>query len=160
MEGPRARGVLAFLLGVGLALTLFAPAPGANGASPEELHAAVNRVRMEQHLRPLDSRAELAAVAEQHARDMIARGYLSHVSPEGKNPLERAQGAGLAGFRLLAENIGVTSVRTDPHLAVLSDWLRSPDHRANILHPAFNAAGIGRAEGGGQVIYVQLFAAY
>lgn len=154
------RGIAAFLLGVGVTLTLFTPSPHAGLASPADLLRAVNRVRSEHHLRELDPRPDLARVAEAHARDMLEHRYLSHVDLQGQNPLERTQGAGLEGFRLLAENIGATTVRTDPHLAVLHDWLRSHDHRQNLLHSSFNATGIGAATDGAQVIYVQLFAAY
>lgn len=157
---PRLSSVLAFLLGFAIAIFLLTPPLGADEPEGAVVLEAVNDVRAEHHLRILEPRSELARVAEAHARDMLSRGYLSHINPEGQDPLERVQEAGVAGFRLLAENIGATTVAADPHVAVIRDWLASPRHRENLLHPAFNATGIGVAVGNGQTIYVQLFAAY
>jgi uncharacterized protein YkwD len=159
-NSPTLSSIIAFLVGFGLAIFLLTPPLAAGEQEADVMLEAVNEVRGTHHLRAVEPRPELARVAEAHARDMLSRGYLSHVNPEGKNPLERVQEAGVAGFRLLAENIGATTVTPNPHVAVVRDWLASPRHRENLLHPAFNATGIGVAVGDGQTIYVQLFAAY
>ena len=160
-EGPTLAGVAAFLLALGLVVSCLSPPLEARLDDPTVLLEAVNAIRREHRLRALEPRPDLAKVARAHARDMAQRGYLSHVSPEGKDPLERARSAGLDGFRLLAENIGASSVRGDRHRAVIESWLRSPEHRRNLLHPAFNTTGIEIIETpAGETLYVQLFAAY
>jgi uncharacterized protein YkwD len=160
-EPPSLASLVGFLLGFGLALALFMPAHAEESLDSLSLVDAVNEVRAEHHLRVLDTRLELARVAQAHAEDMAQRDYLSHVNPEGLNPLDRARAAGVEGFRLLAENIGATSVHEDPYRAVLLEWLASPVHRENLLHPAFNTTGLGIARTpDGRTIYVQLYASY
>lgn len=160
-ESPSLVGLIGFLLGVWVAMTILTAALPARSEESHPLLEAVSGVRAEHHLRLLVPRPDLARVAQAHAEDMARRDYLSHINPEGLNPLTRAQAAGLEGFRLLAENIGLTSVRADPHRAVLEEWLQSHDHHENLVHPAFNATGLGVAEtSDGRTIYVQLYAAY
>jgi uncharacterized protein YkwD len=131
-------------------------------AEPEEtLRARVNDVREEHHLRLLEPSDALAEVARAHAEDMAKNGYLDHVNPDGLNPLERVQAAGVDGFRLLAENIGATNVAGDRIAEVVSSWMNSPLHRENLLNPAFNQCGAGFARGrNGELIAVQLYATF
>ena len=107
------RAALSF--GIGFAAVIWlATAPLEALAGPEgELLARVNQLRAQHKLIGLAPSQELARVARAHAEDMAQRSYLSHVNPEGQNPLQRAQAAGLSGFRLFAENIGATSVAGD-----------------------------------------------
>ncbi len=131
-------------------------------AGPEaELLERVNAVRTQHKLIELAPSQELARVARAHAEDMARRGYLSHVNPEGEDPLQRAQGAGVSGFRLFAENIGATTVSGDRVRTIVEEWMRSRDHRENLLNPAFNTSGVGVVESGsGQTIIVELYASY
>ena len=161
VQTPNLTTLAALLLALTLTSSCLSPRIEARLDDNAALVEAVNRVRGEHRLRVLEQRADLARIALAHAEDMAHRSYLSHVTPEGLNPLHRAQSAGLDGFRLLAENIGVTSVRGDRRAAVIEEWLRSPDHRRNLLHPAFNATGVGITESPrGETLYVQLFATY
>ncbi len=144
------------------AVVWLATAPLEALAGPEaELLARVNDVRAEHKLIELAPSQELARVARAHAEDMARRGYLSHTNPEGQNPLERAQSAGLSGFRLFAENIGASTVSGDRVRTIVDEWMRSRDHRENVLNPAFNTSGVGVAEtSAGQTIVVELYATY
>ncbi|MFI5315822.1 MAG: CAP domain-containing protein [Myxococcota bacterium] len=149
--------------GAGFAAVVWlATAPLEALAGPEaELFARVNRERAEQQLIPLRASPELAAVARAHAEDMARRGYLAHESPEGKNPLDRVTAAGVSGFRLLAENIGQSSVGGDRVEAIVVEWMRSHDHRENVLNPAFNTAGVAVVDApGGETIVVELYATF
>ncbi len=156
--GQALRASLAFLLG--FAIPVFASeAPLSALVGPlAELHERVNRVRREHHLVELLPDSRIAAIAQAHADDMAAHGYVSHTDRAGRNPLERAQLAGLDGFRLLAENIGASTISGDRIASVVEEWLRSPSHRENLLTPAFRATGLGVAErADGATIYVQLY---
>ena len=74
---------------------------------------------------------------------------------------ERVRAAGIDGFRLLAENIGTTTMPGDRVTALIEGWMDSPIHRENILNPAFNTTGIAVVEtSDGRTIAVQLFATY
>jgi uncharacterized protein YkwD len=158
------RGVRAGLwFGAGFAAVIWLTiAPLEALAGPEaELFARVNAVRAEHQLIPLRGSPELAAVARAHAEDMARRGYLAHESPEGKNALDRVTSAGVTGFRLLAENIGQSNVAGDRVDAIVVEWMRSHDHRENVLNPAFNTAGVAVVEApGDKTIVVELYATY
>jgi uncharacterized protein YkwD len=126
-----------------------------------EMLARVNAARRSAGLPPLRRNLDLDRAAQAHARDLLARGYYSHVSPEGTNPFSRA---GAAGYRadLIAENL---HDRTAPVEVVLEEWLRSPAHRRNLLDPGAHELGVGLAIGPGygldpsgyRVIWVQSF---
>jgi uncharacterized protein YkwD len=153
------RAALSFGLGFGAVVWLFtAPFPALAGPDAD-LHARVNAVRAEHKLIALAGSSELAAVARAHASDMLRRNYLSHDNPEGQNPLQRVQAAGLSGFRLLAENIGATT-ESYALARIVTEWMRSHDHRENLLNPAFNTTGLAVVSDGTRTIAVQLYATY
>ncbi len=124
------------------------------------LHREVNAIRVRHHLILLERRADLDRVARIHSADMAQRGYLSHESPEGRNPIDRiAEGAG-SGFTLAGENLGTTD-RGNSSREILEGWLASPAHRQNLLAPPFNATGIGVARNpDGSWVYTQVYVTY
>ncbi|MBT37468.1 MAG: hypothetical protein CL938_02840 [Deltaproteobacteria bacterium] len=158
---------MAFLLGFVIALWLSPFLIGvAHGDAAESrwgdaeasLLEAVNAERERMHLIPLLRNRDLDAVARAHSADMARRNYLSHVNPEGLNPLERVQEAGIGGLTLVAENAGLTD-RNDPTLEILQSWLTSPEHRRNLHAPPFNRTGLGIVRAGNGTWYVtQLYA--
>ena len=60
----------------------------------DQIIAGVNRERAKASLPPLTPNAQLLSTAVQHAKDMHARGYFSHYSPEGKNFVDRIKDSG------------------------------------------------------------------
>ena len=160
-------GAIAFLLGLWIALLLSPFAgraetsePAAFAALETELHRSVNAEREARHLIRLERRVELDAVARAHSADMARRAYLSHVTPEGQDPVARLERAGLSGFSLAAENAGLTS-KAEPNRAILSGWLASPTHRENLHAPPWNATGIGVAQApDGTLYFTQLYVTY
>jgi uncharacterized protein YkwD len=169
------RQVTPFLLGFGLivscatsqlsALEGVPPACARDKAEScrveRDVFRRINDVRERYHLKPLRGRTDLARVALAHANDMARNDYRSHVDLQGRNPLDRVQGAGVDGFALLAENIGASNVSGSRIESVVEHWLRSTSHRENLLNPAFNSTGVGVAEApDGTTIYVQLFATF
>lgn len=155
------RPSLAFLIGFGSVLAATEGSLEAFADQEERLRESVNSVRVERHLQALRPLPTLADVARAHALDMARRGYRAHIDPEGRNPLDRTQAAGVKGFRLLAENIGASDVTGDRLGAIVAAWLESPIHRENLLNPAFNATGVGLARSAaGETIVVQLYATF
>ena len=151
----------AFLLGLWLALLAWPGYAGAAGAGFGALEAAfheqINAFRASQHLISLQRLPEIDRVAQAHSEDMAQRHYLSHVSPEGKNPVDRLRAGGISGFTLAAENAGMTS-RGNPNDEIFQGWLHSADHRRNLVAPPFNATGIGIARAAdGTYYYTQLY---
>ena len=109
----------------------------------------LNAERAAHGLKPLRADPELAEVARAHSRDMFARGYFSHVNPDGKDPFDRIRQAKV-GFRTAGENLALAQTLPQAHQGLMN----SPGHRANILRPAFGRVGIGIVDGGrrGQMV--------
>ncbi len=117
-------------------------------ASPRpDLEAAMlvllNEERRAHGLAPLEADPKAAEVARMHSRDMFARGYFAHVSPEGEDAFERMRHAGLR-FGAAGENLALARTLPMAHQGLMN----SSGHRANILRPAFRRVGIGILDGG------------
>ena len=103
----------------------------------------VNEERAKKRLAPLQADTALTSVGREHLKDMFARGYFSHYSPEGKDPFYRMREAHIP-FLAAGENLALAPTLHTAH----SNLMHSPGHRANILNPAFKKAGIGVVESG------------
>lgn len=88
---------------------------------------------------PLSWNDGVAAVAQAHSQDMVDRGFFSHTNPDGESPFDRLSGAGISYSRA-AENIAWGHPSAD---AVLSAWLGSAGHRANIENCLLTQHGVG-----------------
>ncbi|HYE64054.1 MAG TPA: CvpA family protein [Pyrinomonadaceae bacterium] len=119
----------------------------ANSKPRPELEAQmlelVNQERAAAGLGPLAADPELKEVARQHSADMFARGYFSHITPEGHSPFDRIRAAGIT-FRIAGENLALAPTVAIAHTGLMN----SPGHRANILRPQFGRVGIGIMDGG------------
>jgi uncharacterized protein YkwD len=108
-----------------------------------EMLELVNNERTKRGIRPLQLDPELTAVARAHSKDMFARGYFAHMTPEGKSPFDRMKDANVQ-FLTAGENLALAHSLSIAH----NGLMRSPGHRANILNPAFGRVGIGILDGG------------
>jgi uncharacterized protein YkwD len=114
---------------------------------------AVNAVRIENGLAPVQLSAELNAAAETHARDMSVQQRAWHFGSDLTSPRERAFRAGYRG-EVVGENL---SEGSDSDLTVLATWLDFADTRAVILDPAARGLGIGwYQEPTGKIWWVEL----
>lgn len=82
---------------------------------------------------------DVAAVAQAHSEDMVARDFFSHTNPDGLSPFDRLAEAGI-GYSGAAENIAYGYATAE---AVLAAWLGSPGHRANIENCSLTEHGVG-----------------
>lgn len=105
--------------------------------------ALVNEERLKNNLRPLKPDPEASAVARAHSRDMFARSYFAHVTPDGNSPFDRMQQAGLR-YIIAGENLALARNVPMAHEGLMN----SPGHRANLLRPVFGRIGIGILDGG------------
>jgi uncharacterized protein YkwD len=103
----------------------------------------INKEREAKGILPLSADPELTEVARAHSRDMFARGYFSHSTPDGADPFDRIRGANVR-YLIAGENIALAPTLPLAHEGLM----KSPGHRANILRPAFGRVGIGIVDGG------------
>lgn len=103
----------------------------------------LNKERAAQGLPPLKADPEMQKLARDHSREMLARGYFSHVSPEGKDLSDRMRAEHL-GYLQAGENLALAPSLAGAHQGLM----HSPGHRANILRKQFGRVGIGILDGG------------
>ncbi|MBU6323398.1 hypothetical protein KGQ55_01785 [Patescibacteria group bacterium] len=110
---------------------------------PGALVALANQDRATNDVPPVTENAALDKAAAAKAKDMAAKGYFSHVSPDGTTPWQWLSGAGY-DYSYAGENLAVNfSDSKDVETA----WMNSPMHRANLLKPQYTEVGIGVADG-------------
>ncbi len=103
----------------------------------------VNQERAKEGLPPVVADPALTAIARAHSKDMFARGYFAHKTPEGKDPFDRMDEAKIK-FRTAGENLALAQTLDIAH----KNLMLSPGHRANIMNPSFGRLGIGVLDGG------------
>lgn len=117
--------------------------------------AAVNRERAAAGVGAVSMCASLQRAAQAHSTDQAQRSTMSHTGGDGSTLSVRADRAGYAGWRRLAENVAAGQ----PDVAsVVGAWMRSPGHRANLLDGRLAHIGVGRvADTSGRLYWTQNF---
>ena len=141
--------------------------------------ALVNQKRANLGTPTLETSAELVAIATKHSEDMAARDCFAHDSPEGDTYLDRYREVGFSCGRSVdrvihqgAENIyqgwasnsltirdwRIVTIKVSNGQALASEavreWMQSPGHRANFLHPVWGQQGIEVAVGAGNNVNI------
>lgn len=134
------------------------PEPGAPGGdSAASLRAQVldlvNTERARNGCGALRESGQLRTAAQRHSDDMAARGYFDHTNPDGAGPGDRITAAGYR-WRAYGENIakGQQDARS-----VMTAWMNSSGHRANILNCTFTELGVEVRLGSGGPWWTQNF---
>jgi uncharacterized protein YkwD len=122
-------------------------------ASPErELFDAMNRERVAHELPLLRWNDSLAVAARKHASEMAHKDALSHQFPGEPNLPTRVKQTG-AHFVWLSENVALGPNASTIH----ASFVKSPNHRSNILDTDMNVVGVGIVERNGQLFAVEDF---
>jgi len=87
--------------------------------------------------RPVRWNGSLAEASRQHSEDMARWNYFSHSGRDGSNPAQRVERAGYR-YRATAENIAAGQMKPEEAVA---GWIKSPDHCANLMNPAYTEMG-------------------
>lgn len=129
----------------------------------------INRKRAENGESPLAISPKLQQAAEGHCEELIADDYFAHVSPSGETPVDRIRDTGYIpntsdGY-VIGENLAWGTYQLSTPQAIVSAWIASPGHLANILETQYTETGIGvisavpssLAEGAPGATYAQEF---
>lgn len=114
--------------------------------------AEVNAARAQNGLSALTLDANMNRAAAVRATE-LAQSF-SHTRPNGSRGLTALNEAGVS-YRTAGENIASGQQSAQ---AVVSAWMNSSGHRANILSSLFGRMGVGQATIGRRTYWVQLFA--
>jgi len=110
----------------------------------------VNSARAMHGVRPLRASRLLHRSAQRHSRDMVARRFFSHVSPNGMNARQRIVRTGYLRRRpggKIGETIGWGSDRQATPAELVSSFMNSAAHRPLLLDRRFREIGVGLALG-------------
>ena len=105
----------------------------------------LNAIRSAHGLAPLHSSAALTAAAAYHSHELASGGYFAHTSADGSAFWKRIERwyapQQRGGSWAVGENLLWSTPRVDASQALVA-WMKSPEHRANILSPDWHEIGI------------------
>jgi uncharacterized protein YkwD/chitodextrinase len=125
-----------------------------NASYTQQVFQLVNQHRAARGLSQLGSLASLSAAADWKSLHMAGYGYMAHNDPAP--PVARS-----VSDRLLACGYPATSSGWGENIAygyaspsaVMTGWLNSPGHRANIENPSYRSLGVGVARAANGALY-------
>lgn len=108
----------------------------------KQVQVMVNNERAKVGLSPLALNWQLSRMARYKSQDMINKGYFSHQSPTYGSPFDMMKSFGFT-YMSAGENIAEgQSTATE----VMTGWMNSPGHKANILSNNYSEIGVGLAK--------------
>jgi uncharacterized protein YkwD len=129
--------------------------PTGNAAFEAEVVTIVNQKRAEADCPPVTVDDRLTAAARAHSADMAARDYFSHTTPEGVDFATRITAA---GYRWSGAGENIAKGQRTPQ-EVMTSWMNSEGHKANILNCGYRNLGVGvAADSSGTLLWTQDFA--
>lgn len=114
-------------------------------AYEQEVVRLVNAERAYYGLPALSIRADLCQYARVKSQDMHDSGYFSHTSPNYGSPFDMMKSFGIT-YSHAGENIAMGYSTPE---AVVSAWMNSEGHRANIFSASYTELGVGYVADGG-----------
>lgn len=114
-------------------------------AYEQEVVRLVNAERASYGLPALSIRADLCQYARIKSQDMHDSGYFSHTSPNYGSPFDMMKSFDIT-YSHAGENIAMGYSTPE---AVVSAWMNSEGHRANILSASYTELGVGYVADGG-----------
>lgn len=115
----------------------------------QQVFALTNTQRIAAGCPALVWNVTLASVARAHSADMVANNYFDHNDQAGLTPAQRVLAAGYS-YTLTAENIAAGQPTAQD---VLTSWMNSAGHKANIVNCDLHELGVGFATGGSYGTY-------
>jgi uncharacterized protein YkwD len=110
----------------------------------------LNEQRAAQGLRPLSEDSRLTSASAAYSQRMVAGQFFDHVAPDGSTLVQRLTGVGYISDDvdwIAGENIAWGQGDLSTPQSIVTAWMNSPGHRANILNGDFRQIGLGLAVG-------------
>jgi len=107
-------------------------------AAEDQVLALVNVQRLANGCTALSYSGPLTVLAQNFSAEMATRNFFDHTDPDGKTPWDRAAALGITD--LGGENIAMGQ---QTPADVMTAWMNSAGHRANILNCAYHSLGVG-----------------
>ena len=118
--------------------------PTPSSITPAGVTEWTNYERVQGDLSPLVFNPMLAKTASAKVDDMFTKQYFEHVSPSGVGVDDLAKQAGYA-YIVVGENLAMGNFEDDK--ALVTAWMESPGHRANIMNSRFQEIGVSAKRG-------------
>jgi uncharacterized protein YkwD len=115
--------------------------PQSNSFS-DQVIKLVNVERSKASLSTLTKNNSLTNSAQNYALTMANQNFFSHTGLDGSTFTSRNTAAGYTGYRWMGENIAAGQASPQE---VMSGWMASPGHKANILNTRAKEIGVGYA---------------
>lgn len=115
----------------------------ATDISVDKVLSLVNKERIQNGLNPVKFDPLLSQAASQKAADMFAKNYWSHYSPSGTTPWDFLNQVGYP-YLYAGENLARDFATSDQ---VVTAWMNSSTHRANILNGKYQEIGLAVVNG-------------
>jgi hypothetical protein len=129
----------------------------ASSITPSQVVELTNAERARAGLPPLTLSSKLTGAALSKGQDMFNDQYWAHVAPDGKEPWSFISENGYS-YRVAGENLARDFSNSGD---MMSAWMRSPTHKANIVNTRYQEIGIAVIDGvlGGHetTLVVQMF---
>jgi hypothetical protein len=103
-----------------------------------------NEQRKENNLPALKENRLLGQAAQKKMQDMFSGQYFEHVSPSGTGPADLAKAVQYE-YVAIGENLALGNYKNDQEL--VTAWMNSPGHRANILNSKYLEIGVAVGKG-------------
>ncbi|MBC7644654.1 MAG: hypothetical protein H7123_05970 [Thermoleophilia bacterium] len=115
-----------------------AVAPSSNSTAFEQrVMQLINQQRAANGLSPVSQNSILKVVADKHNATQVESRTMAHIGVGDGDPGARFRSEGFYGA--WGENVAVGQSSPEQ---VVSEWMNSPTHRANILNPNYHQVGI------------------
>lgn len=122
------------------------------------IHNLINQERRRKNLEELFWDENLARLARNYSRQMARESFFSHFDRDGNSVVERARKSRINGWTRIGENLFFCEGYDDFDSLAVRGWMKSPEHRRNVLDRQFNTTGIGvAATRDGQIYITQVF---
>jgi uncharacterized protein YkwD len=110
----------------------------------------VNERRAQRGAAPVRNHRKLRSAARRQSKAMVSQGFFDHTWPNGLTFEQRIRASGFTrGARqwMAGENLAWGTGTLSSPESLVTAWMNSPDHRANLLRAQFRQIGVAAVRG-------------